>query len=115
MQNNMHNPYIAKIELMNAFCQAQKSDKKSFINELKKIGTKYPETTISNKIDTIVKILTGEDLVADKTTYPKLLGLDESRRRANDLVGEAKAALEPWKINSAPLLALADYITNRDR
>ncbi len=57
----------------------------------------------------------GKDLVADKTTYPKLLGLDESRRRANDLVREAKAALEPWKKNSAPLLALADYITNRDR
>ena len=57
----------------------------------------------------------GKDLVADKTTYPKLLGLDESRRRANDLVSEAKDALAPWKINSAPLLALADYITNRDR
>ena len=57
----------------------------------------------------------GKDLLADKTTYPKLLGLDESRKRASDLVGEAKAALEPWKLNSAPLLALADYITNRDR
>ncbi len=57
----------------------------------------------------------GKDLIADKTTYPKLLGLDESRRRADDLVKEAKAALEPWKNNSAPLLALADYITNRDR
>ncbi len=57
----------------------------------------------------------GKDLLADKTTYPKLLGLDESRKRANDLVGEAKAALEPWKMNSEPLLALADYITDRDR
>ncbi len=57
----------------------------------------------------------GKDLVADKTTYPKLLGLDESRKRANDLVIEAKAALKPWNKNSAPLLALADYITNRDR
>ena len=57
----------------------------------------------------------GKDLVADKTTYPKLLGLDESRKRANDLVAEAKDALSPWKTNSSPLLALADYITNRDR
>ncbi len=57
----------------------------------------------------------GKDLLADKTTYPKLLGLEESKKRANALVKEAKAALEPWKMNSAPLLALADYITNRDR
>ncbi len=57
----------------------------------------------------------GKDLIADKTTYPKLLGLDESRRRADDLVRQAKQALEPWKSRSSPLLALADYITNRDR
>ncbi len=57
----------------------------------------------------------GKDLIADKTTYPKLLGLDESRRRANQLVAEAKNALEPWSGKSTPLLSLADYITNRDR
>ncbi len=57
----------------------------------------------------------GKDLVADKTTYPKLLGLDESRRRADELINEAKTALKPWEENAIPLLALADYITNRDR
>ena len=57
----------------------------------------------------------GKDLIADKTTYPKLLGLDESKKRAENLVREAKEALSPWKANSAPLLSLADYITNRDR
>jgi geranylgeranyl diphosphate synthase type II len=57
----------------------------------------------------------GKDLAADKTTYPKLLGLEESRQRAGGLVAEAKAALEPWKERAAPLLALADYITTRDR
>ncbi len=57
----------------------------------------------------------GKDLIADKTTYPKLLGLEESRRRAIDLVKESKAALMPLKGNALPLFALADYITNRDR
>ena len=57
----------------------------------------------------------GKDLVADKTTYPKLLGLEESRRRADALVGEAKAVLKPWKQRAMPLLALADFITSRDR
>ena len=63
----------------------------------------------------------GNDLSADKTTYPKLLGLEESRRRADALVAEAKAALAPYAegeagaLKAAPLLALADYITSRDR
>jgi geranylgeranyl diphosphate synthase type II len=63
----------------------------------------------------------GKDLTADKTTYPKLLGLEESRRRAEALVAEAKAALAPYAqaeggaLKAAPLLALADYITSRDR
>jgi geranylgeranyl diphosphate synthase type II len=62
----------------------------------------------------------GKDLAADKTTYPKLLGLEESRRRAEALVAEAKQALAPWSSGetgerAAPLLALADFITSRDR
>ena len=57
----------------------------------------------------------GKDLTADKTTYPKLLGLEQSRQRAEALVDEAKAALAPWSDRAAPLLALADYITSRDR
>jgi len=57
----------------------------------------------------------GKDLTADKTTYPKLLGLEESRLRADALVAEAKAALAPWSGQASPLLALADYITSRDR
>ena len=57
----------------------------------------------------------GKDLTADKTTYPKLLGLDEPRRRAEALVAEAKTALAPWSAQASPLLALADYITSRDR
>ena len=57
----------------------------------------------------------GKDLIADKTTYPKLLGLEESRKRADALVSEAKSALNPWTERAQPLLALADFITSRDR
>ena len=56
----------------------------------------------------------GKDLLADKTTYPKLLGLDASREKALQLVRESKAALEPWRDKAAPLLALADYVASRD-
>lgn len=57
----------------------------------------------------------GKDLIADKTTYPKLLGLEPSRARALELVAQAKAVLEPWKAKAQPLLALADYVASRDR
>jgi geranylgeranyl diphosphate synthase type II len=49
------------------------------------------------------------------------MGLEESRQRAEALVAEAKAALAPYAwgedggLRAAPLLALADYITSRDR
>uniref|UniRef100_A0A7R9WMP3 Geranylgeranyl pyrophosphate synthase n=1 Tax=Craspedostauros australis TaxID=1486917 RepID=A0A7R9WMP3_9STRA len=55
----------------------------------------------------------AKDLEADKTTYPKLLGLDGARKEAERLVAEAKEALEPFGDRAIPLLALADYIINR--
>lgn len=55
----------------------------------------------------------GKDLEADKTTYPKLLGMDGARAEAERLAAEAKAALAPFGDRATPLLALADYIINR--
>jgi len=57
----------------------------------------------------------GKDLLADKTTYPKLLGMEESKKRAFDLVEKAKKAIEPWGAEAKYLISLADFITNRDR
>lgn len=55
----------------------------------------------------------GKDEVVDKTTYPKLLGLERSKEVARELVAEAKAALEPYGDAAAPLNGLADYIIMR--
>lgn len=55
----------------------------------------------------------AKDLDADKTTYPKLLGLERSREVAQELVDEAKAALAEFGEAAAPLNGLADYIINR--
>ena len=49
----------------------------------------------------------GKDLTADKTTYPKLLGLEESKARAEALVQEACSVLKPWSEKAQPLLALS--------
>lgn len=56
----------------------------------------------------------GKDLVSDKTTYPKLLGLEKSRDLANELLRDAKSQIQcfdPLKV--APLLQLANYIAYR--
>ena len=56
----------------------------------------------------------GKDLNMDKTTYPKLLGLDGSRQEAKRLVSEAKAALAVFGKKADVLLAIADYIVERE-
>ncbi|MEA5417994.1 farnesyl diphosphate synthase [Spirulina sp. CCNP1310] len=55
----------------------------------------------------------GKDLQAEKATYPKLLGLEGSRQRADQLVGEAIAQLEPYGSAAMPLVAIAQFITAR--
>ncbi|MGB3238388.1 MAG: geranylgeranyl diphosphate synthase CrtE [Geitlerinemataceae cyanobacterium] len=56
----------------------------------------------------------GKDLAAQKATFPSLLGLDESRRRAKELVEEAKAELSVFGAPALPLVEIADYITSRN-
>lgn len=56
----------------------------------------------------------GKDLVADKVTYPKLMGIEKSREFAEQLNKDAQDQLsgfDPEK--AAPLIALANYIAHR--
>ncbi len=55
----------------------------------------------------------GKDLTSEKATYPKLWGLDESRRQAQELVNQAKAEVSGYGEKALPLMAIADYITAR--
>jgi len=55
----------------------------------------------------------GKDEAVDKTTYPKLLGLERSKEVAQELVAEAKAAIAEFGDAAAPLNGLADYIIAR--
>jgi geranylgeranyl diphosphate synthase type II len=47
-------------------------------------------------------------------TYPKLLGIDESRRRAGTLVDEACTMIEVLGPQAAPLCALARFVSSRE-
>jgi len=55
----------------------------------------------------------GEDARAGKLTYPALLGVEASRRRARELVDEAVDAVQPLDGASAPLTVLAGWIIER--
>ncbi|CAN0287735.1 unnamed protein product [Pylaiella littoralis] len=55
----------------------------------------------------------GKDEAVNKTTYPKLMGMDGARKEARRLVDEAHKALEPYGEKARPLLAIADYIIER--
>lgn len=55
----------------------------------------------------------GSDLQADKSTYPKLLGLDEAKQYRDDLITQAKQQLDTLQIDSPFLAQLIEYIAKR--
>lgn len=56
----------------------------------------------------------GSDLEKQKSTYPSLLGLEESRRIAQELLRESKEILENYGEKGAFLKALSDFLANRE-
>jgi geranylgeranyl diphosphate synthase type II len=58
---------------------------------------------------------TGKDSEHGKLTFPSVLGAAESRQRAEQLVGEAIAALAPFGNSAAALESLAHFVIERDR
>jgi geranylgeranyl diphosphate synthase type II len=57
----------------------------------------------------------GKDDRSGKATYPGIFGVDESRRRADELVAEATGLLRESGLATEPLLALAEYAVARSR
>ena len=56
----------------------------------------------------------GKDLVSDKATYPKLMGIDKAKKFASKLANQAVQELGYFDhARAAPLYYLADYIATR--
>jgi geranylgeranyl diphosphate synthase, type II len=55
----------------------------------------------------------GKDVQAQKVTYPSLWGIEESQRKATQLVTDAKAELSVFGDRAEPLCSIADFITSR--
>jgi geranylgeranyl diphosphate synthase type II len=57
----------------------------------------------------------GSDAARNKATYPALFGLEETRKKAQDAVNEAIAALDEFDERAEMLRELAKYIVTRKR
>ena len=57
----------------------------------------------------------GKDIAAQKATYPRLVGLEKSKKIAAQLTAKAFDALKPFKGRAVALEALARYLLGRDR
>jgi geranylgeranyl diphosphate synthase type II len=57
----------------------------------------------------------GSDLRKKKATFPALLGIEESRRRAERLIDEARRGLAAFGERAGTLAALADFVVTRQR
>lgn len=57
----------------------------------------------------------GKDVTAQKATYPRLVGLEKSKKIAAQLTSKAFAALKPFRGRAVALEALAKYLLERDR
>jgi len=56
---------------------------------------------------------TGSDAKRGKVTYPALMGLDASRKKATDLVESALSAIKNFDHRAEPLRMIAGYIVER--
>jgi len=57
----------------------------------------------------------GTDASRGKATYPGLLGMDKSKKQAAKLVEKAKKSLEIFERRTEPLMAIADYVIERNK
>lgn len=57
----------------------------------------------------------GKDTKAQKATYPSIVGLDKSRKIAEQLTDKAFAALKVFRGKALALEALAEFLLRRDR
>ncbi len=56
----------------------------------------------------------GKDQKAKKVTYPSLWGVEESQKRAQELINTACSVLEPFGEKAQPLVAIAHFINSRN-
>jgi geranylgeranyl diphosphate synthase type II len=57
----------------------------------------------------------GKDTASDKATYPALFGIEESLRRADELVAQSMAALSTFGSRAQTMKELAEFLVSRKK
>ncbi len=57
----------------------------------------------------------GKDTAAEKATYPSLFGVEQSERKADELVSKAFAELDSFGARAETLKELARYLVERKK
>lgn len=57
----------------------------------------------------------GSDIENDKATYPAIIGLDRSKNKAEELIGDAVSALSIFDGSADPLRGIAKYVVERKK
>ncbi len=57
----------------------------------------------------------GTDRIQGKNSYPALIGLDQSKKKAHDLIEEALKDLAGFDLRADPLRAVARYVVTRKK
>lgn len=116
--HNMKTGALIQAALLLGACQSKEYEtlKPSLVDFGAKIGLAFQIQDdildIESNTETLGKPQ-GSDLDTDKATYPKLIGLDESKSLRNQLISDAKALLVNMKLDNQFLTELVDYIADR--
>ncbi|AZQ11300.1 (2E,6E)-farnesyl diphosphate synthase [Shewanella khirikhana] len=106
----------AAVELALIAAEANERDRSALLSYAEAIGLAFQVQDDILDITSTTEELgkpQGSDLDANKSTYPKLLGLDGARQTADALVADALSALAKMPYNSQLLADFARYIVER--
>ncbi len=117
MDNNKTGKLItASIKCSALICKASEDKLKKLIEFSKNLGLVFQITDdildITANEETLGKTV-GKDEILNKNTFPKIWGLEESRKIAERKVKEAIKIISKLDINTKPLIDIAKFLIDR--
>jgi len=108
---------LVSIQIGAKFARAREESLKALTRYGERVGVAFQIADDILNVEGVAAILgksTGSDRSRGKATYPGVLGLEESKRRARELVGLAVDALIPFGTEADPLREIARFIITRE-
>jgi len=70
---------------------------------------------LEEKVDDAGKVIISSDVQQDKMTFPRLIGLDATQRKLDDLLSSAKQLLEPFPSIRDQFMPIAEFCIARNK